>query len=134
MNTTNPNNDTLRYEVSIEYANGQGYIARLLTWPDILVQAPTREKALQQLRVRLLEWLAQVEIVTMEIQPTEIGHSWAPFAGDWADNPYMEEFRAEIERNRREEDAIHAPWMLEVEEPCEQQPQVAGDPVHALLA
>lgn len=65
-------------------------------------EAPTREKALQQLRILILERLAKAELVTLEIQPTEIGHSWAPFAGDWANNPSMEEFRAEIEQHRRE--------------------------------
>ena len=123
---TNPigtHNGTLKYDVLLEQSNGNGYTARLLAWPDTLVQAPTREKALQQMRVLLLERLAKAEIVTLEIQSTEIGHSWAPFAGMWADNADLEEFQAEIERNRRELDAIHAPWMLEDEVDSEPQTQ-----------
>lgn len=116
MSQTNQNNTgTLKYDVMVEQTNGKGYTARLLAWPETVVEAPTREKALQQMRVLLLERLAKADIVTLEIQPSEIGHSWAPFAGMWADNPDLEEFRAEIERNRRELDAIHAPWMLEDE-------------------
>ncbi|MCE7981389.1 MAG: type II toxin-antitoxin system HicB family antitoxin [Caldilinea sp. CFX5] len=134
MSQTNQNNTgTLKYDVMIEQTNGKGYTARLLAWPETVVEAPTRERALQQMRVLLLERLAKVEIVTLEIQPNEIGHSWAPFAGDWADNPYIEEFRAEIERYRREVDAIHAPWLLE-EETTEQPSQVEGEVVHVVLA
>lgn len=135
MSQTNQNNSgTLKYDVMVEQTKGNGYTARLLAWPETVVEAPTREKALQQMRVLLLERLAKVEIVTLEIQPSEIGHSWAPFAGDWADNPYMEEFRAEIERYRREVDEIHAPWLLEDEEATEQPPQIEGEVVHAVPA
>ena len=122
MNTIHTNNGTLKYDVMIEHSNGNGYTARLLAWPDTIVQASTREKVLQEMRMLLLDRLAKAEIVTLEIQPTEIDHSWAPFAGMWADIPDLEEFRAEIERNRRELDAIHAPWMLEDETNPESQP------------
>lgn len=124
MNTITGNN-TLQYQVVIESANGSGYIARLLTWPDILAQAPTREKALQQLRTRLLERLAQVEIVTLEIQPTEIGHSWAPFAGMWADDLSFDEFQAEIQRYRRETDEKWVAWLFEPEEEAKPNAQAA---------
>jgi hypothetical protein len=124
MSQTNQNDTgTLKYDVMVERTNGNGYTARLLAWPETVVEAPTRERALQQMRVLLLERLAKVEIVTLEIQPSEIGHSWAPFAGMWADNPDLEEFKAEIERNRRELDAIHAPWMLEDETDIEAIPE-----------
>jgi len=133
MSQTNQSNTgTLKYEVMVEQTNGNGYTARLLAWPEMVVEAPTREKALQQMRVLLLERLAKVEIVTLEIQPSEIGHSWAPFAGDWADNPYMEEFRAEMERHRREVDEIHAPWLLEDEEANNQPAKSEGEFVHAV--
>ena len=132
--TTHQNNGTLKYDVLIEQSNSNGYTARLLAWPDTVVEASTREKALQQLRVLILERLAKAEIVTLEIQPTEIGHSWAPFAGDWANNPYMEEFRAEIEQHRREVDAMHAPWLLENEDTNDQPSQVEGEVVHVVPA
>ena len=116
---TNPihtNNGTQKYEVLIEQTNGNGYTARLLAWPDDLVQAPTRETVLQQIRAVLLQRLVKSEIVTLEITPTELEHSWLPFAGDWANDPWMEDFKADIEQYRREVDAIHAPWLLEPEE------------------
>jgi hypothetical protein len=135
MSQTNQNDTgTLKYDVMVERTNGNGYTARLLAWPETVVEAPTREQALQQMRVFLLERLVNVEIVTLEIQPTEIGHSWAPFAGDWANNPYMDEFRAEIERYRREVDAIHAPWLVEDEEADEQPAQVEEGMIHVVPA
>lgn len=116
MSQTNQNNTgTLKYDVMVEQTNGKGYTARLLAWPETVVEAPTREKALQQMRALLLERLAKADIVTLEIQPTEIGHSWAPFAGMWADDPSFEEFQAEIQRYRREVDETWAPWLFEEE-------------------
>ncbi len=118
-NTIHTTNGTQKYDVLLEQANGNGYTARLLAWPDTLVQAPTREDALQQMRLLLLERLAKTEIVTLEIQSTEIGHSWVPFAGMWADDPSFEEFQAEIQRYRREVDEKWSPWLFESEEPPE---------------
>ena len=126
--TTHQNNGTLKYDVLIEQSNGNGYTARLLAWPDTVVEAPTREKALQQLRVLILERLTKAEIVTLEIQPTEIGHSWAPFAGMWADDPSFEEFQAEIQQYRREANEKWTPWLLEAEETATktiEQPELA---------
>lgn len=110
------NNGASKYDVLLEATNGEGYTARLLAWPHIIVQAATRESALQQIRALLLQRLAKVEIVTLEIQPAELEHSWLPFAGDWANDPWLEDFKADVARYRREVDAIHAPWLLETEE------------------
>ena len=116
MSQSNQNNtSTLKYDVMVEQTNGKGYTARLLAWPETVVEAPTQEKALQQMRVLLLERLAKTDIVTLEIQHTEIGHSWAPFAGMWADDPSFDEFQAEIQRYRREVDEKWAPWLFEEE-------------------
>jgi hypothetical protein len=118
MSQTNQNDTgTLKYDVMVERTNSNGYTARLLAWPETVVEAPTRERALQQMRALLLERLAQADIVTLEIQRTEIGHSWAPFAGMWADDSSFEEFQAEIQRYRREVDEKWAPWLFEEETP-----------------
>lgn len=115
-NNFHSNNRASKYDVLLEATNGEGYTARLLAWPDTIVQAATRESALQQIRALLLQRLAKAEIVTLEIQPAELEHSWLPFAGDWADDPWLEDFKADVARYRREVDAIHAPWLLEAEE------------------
>lgn len=115
MNQTTINHANLKYDVLVEKNCEKGYTARVLAWPDLVVQAATREEVLCQVRTLLLERLAKAEIITLEIKPEEITHSWLPFAGMWADDPDMEEFRAEIARYRRELDSIHSPWMLEPE-------------------
>lgn len=107
MEATHIQNGSLKYDVLLEQVNNNGYSAQLLAWPDYTVQASTREEALKQIRTIILERLAKAEIVTLEIQPEETTHSWLPFAGMWADNPDMEEFREEMERNRSEIDALH---------------------------
>jgi predicted RNase H-like HicB family nuclease len=103
-NNFHSNNSASKYDVLLEATNGEGYTARLLAWPDTIVQAATRESALQQIRALLLQRLTKAEIVTLEIQPAELEHSW------------LEDFKADVARYRREVDAIHAPWLLEAEE------------------
>lgn len=121
MDTIDANTATIKYDILIEQSNGNGYTARLLVWPDCIVHSLTRENALQQMRTLIVERLAKAEVVTLEIPRREVAHSWLPFAGDWADDPLIEDFKAEIEKYRREIDAIHAPWLLEPEGQSEQQ-------------
>ena len=95
----------MTYDVLLEKVAHNGYTARVLAWPDCAVAAETREKVLALARMTILERLAQAEIVTIEVKPEEIANPWLKFAGMWADDPYMDEFRTEIERYRREIDA-----------------------------
>jgi predicted RNase H-like HicB family nuclease len=94
----------MTYDVLLEKIEGDGYTARVLTWPDFVVKGVTREDAITQARAAILERLSQAEIVTIEIDPAEVSHSWLPFAGTWASEAGIDEFVAEIERYRHESD------------------------------
>jgi len=107
----------LKYDVLIEKTGEAGYTARVLARPDCVVQAATREAALQQLRTELLFRLAKADIVSLEFTPEEVNNPWLKFAGMWKDDPDFDEFQAEIARNRRELDAELSPWLFEPEEP-----------------
>jgi len=107
----------LKYDVLIEKTGEAGYTARVLARPDCVVQAATREEALQQLRTELLFRLAKADIVSLEFTPEEVNNPWLKFAGMWKDDPDFDEFQAEIARNRRELDAELSPWLFEPEEP-----------------
>ncbi|MCE7981654.1 MAG: type II toxin-antitoxin system HicB family antitoxin [Caldilinea sp. CFX5] len=111
---TNPT-DPHTYDILVEKSTTNGYIARVIAWPDCTVEAPTRAAALAQIRSLILERLAKAEIVTLAITPEEMAHPWLPFAGDWADDPGIEDFRAAIEAHRRELDAQWSPWLFEPE-------------------
>ena len=116
MTTTNSSHPHT-YDILLENLDKKGYTARVLAWPDCVVEAPTREAALMQIRAMILERLAKAEIVTLEIQPEEVNHPWLKFAGMWKDDPDFDEFQAEIARYRRELDAELSPWLFEPEEP-----------------
>lgn len=105
-----------RYDVLVEKNGEDGYTAQLLVWPACIARAATREEALQQVRIQLLERLAKAEIVTLSFTEQEINNPWIKFAGMWKDNPDFDEFQAAIQRHRRELDAELAPWLLEPEE------------------
>lgn len=102
------------YEVLVE-KNGDGYKARVLHWPDCVAQAATRDEAVQQVRMQLLNRLAKAEVVTLSFTAQEINNPWIRFAGMWKDDPDFDEFQAEIQRYRRELDAELAPWLFEPE-------------------
>jgi predicted RNase H-like HicB family nuclease len=113
----------LKYDVMIEQSEANGYTARVLAWPDWVVQAPTRAEALALACAKIEERLAKAEIVTLEIAPEAEQHPWLEFAGDWANDPGIEEFRASIDQYRREIDAEWAPWLLEPEAKPEDEPE-----------
>lgn len=104
------------YDVLVEKNGEQGYTAQVLAWPTCTAQAATREEALQQVRMQLLDRLAKAEIVTLSLTAEEINNPWIRFAGMWKDNPDFDEFQAAIQQHRRELDAELAPWLFEPEE------------------
>jgi len=107
----------MNYDVFLEETEDKSYIARILAWPDSApIKAATREEALAQARTIIMEELARGEVVRIEIKPEELDHPWLKFAGTWANDPGIQEFRDEIERYRRELDAeLEAEYEAEYE-------------------
>lgn len=96
----------MNYDIFLEKVEDRSYAAHILAWPDQPpIKAATREEALAQARVTIMQNLAKGEVVRLEIKPEELDHPWLQFAGTWANDPGIQEFRDEIERYRRELDA-----------------------------
>ena len=107
----------MNYDVFLEKTEDTSYLAHILAWPDRPpIKAATREEALAQARTTIIEELAQGQVVRFEIKPEELDHPWLKFAGTWANDPGIQEFRDEIERYRRELDAeLDAEYEAEYE-------------------
>lgn len=81
-------------------------MARVKEWPEVMVEARTREATIQQVRTRLLEYLThQVEVIQIQIPlPTKIGNPWLDKFGWFKDDPTFDDLQAEIAAYRAEMD------------------------------
>ncbi len=94
----------MTYEVAVE--NGRdGYVATVMGWPSCIAKAPTREQALARLREDLSQRLADVEIVSLDVDTQQRMHPMLKFAGVFKNDPLFDEVAEEIEAYRREIDA-----------------------------
>lgn len=85
------------------------YTARVLLWPDIKVEAPSREAALSLIGDAIRQRRsAGIEIVQLAIEDEKRDKApiaWRRHAGAFPDDELYQEMLTEIERNRQELDA-----------------------------
>jgi hypothetical protein len=83
------------------------YVARALHLPDVVVEAASRDAALEQMRDALVaRQQSGVEIVRLDIgdAPGAPVTTWPPLSGAFPDDAVYREMLAEVERYRRELD------------------------------
>ena len=82
------------------------YIARAKEWPEVVVEEDTRDKAIDQIKTRLVDYLTnQIEVVQVEIPlPTEMPNPWLEKFGWFKDDPTFDDLQAEIAAYRQEID------------------------------
>ncbi len=82
------------------------YMARVKEWPDVVVEEPTREEAIRQIRERLVEYLTrQVEVIQIDVElPAKTGHPWLDNFGRFKDDPTFADLQAEIAAYRQKID------------------------------
>ena len=96
----------MTYDVILRRKNDK-YIARVRDWPELIIEETTREAAIDQIKLQLLEYLNHPpEIVQIDLESGDIENPWLKFAGMWADDPTWDEFLAELESYRQEIDEI----------------------------
>ena len=98
----------MTYQIHVKRHAPKEYVATLLSWPALKAQAPTREEALTQIRKAVIDWLADGEIVEMDIPAQEpiVASGYAETFGFFRDDPTFAEFVTEIERYRQEKDRV----------------------------
>jgi hypothetical protein len=86
------------------------YVARAFYLPEIVVEAATRDAALEQMRAALLaRRRAGVEVVQLDLGDLDEPPSaeWPRHAGAFADDAAYQEMLAEVERERHQIDQGH---------------------------
>lgn len=83
-----------------------GYIAKAMEWPDIVVENDNRERVIEDIRHKLIDYLAKaVDIVQVEIPDHEIlGNPWRDKFGFFKDDPSFDDLQDEIRKIRIESD------------------------------
>ena len=84
-----------------------GYEATILGLADCKVSAATRDAALEQAQQAAEAWLAECEIVELEVSPGHLRRKKAieKYIGRWKDDPLWDEFIAAMAEYRRQLDA-----------------------------
>ncbi|NWF82021.1 MAG: hypothetical protein HXY37_18555 [Chloroflexi bacterium] len=88
------------------------YVARALHIPGVIVEAVSRDAALEQMRAALItRQRSSVEIVQLDLGevPGLPAVPWPPLSGAFPDDEVYREMPAEIERQRRGDDERKEP-------------------------
>lgn len=94
----------MQYQVLVQSHNENAFIASIIGVPDCVAEGHTREEAIAGVRDALTARLAQGEVVTIEVELSEIasaGNPWLDNFGRFKDDPTFDDLMAEIESNRR---------------------------------
>ncbi len=94
----------MNFPVVVQRNSAKEYIAEPLGKPELKVTALTEAEALAQVESALGEWLGSSKIVELEVPADLSENSWLAAWGRSADDPDFEEYMAEIERARVEDD------------------------------
>lgn len=74
--------------------------ATVLGWPEYRAEGDDRQSALSALQRLLDEQLAQADIVTFELKPSQPENPWVAMAGEFKDDPLFDAMLADIEDYR----------------------------------
>ncbi|MEZ4737068.1 MAG: hypothetical protein R3E79_59070 [Caldilineaceae bacterium] len=102
------------YDILLTKQENNGYIARPVLLPDIVVSGATEDEALAQVRQAIAQQQRQSRIVRVHVSaPNETADDpWLRFAGMWEDDPNWEQFLADIAANRKLIDAQTQPDLV----------------------
>lgn len=94
----------MKYQVILTRHLNNGYTARPLLFPEVVVTGADETETLERMRAALLDVQSHSRVVAIDI-PTEPtitpADPWLAFAGMWSDDPDWSQFLAEIADYRR---------------------------------
>ncbi len=81
------------------------FTATVLGLPDCTAEAPTRSEAIRRVHAAAANFIAEGELVRIEIAPLTPPRPIISFAGMWADDDTFDDFVAAMAAYRKEVDA-----------------------------
>jgi hypothetical protein len=94
----------MEISVLLEALPADGYRATSLTPTRLTAEAPSREKALEEISRLVQEQLSHAEVVQLQITVPGECHPWHALAGTWSDHPDRAEFEQHLRDYRRQVD------------------------------
>ena len=96
----------MEYAVLITNQPGNGYTARPLLFPDVVVAGDTENDVLEQVRRAIVDLRRRSRVVQVEVpaSPAEDQDPWLRVAGLWAADPDWAQFQDEIATYRQSMD------------------------------
>jgi hypothetical protein len=91
--------------VMLEQVSENGYRATALVPTPLVVEAPTREEAVDRIRALISARFARAELIQIPVSVTNEPNPWLAIAGTWRDHPDLDEVVESINAYRREVDA-----------------------------
>jgi predicted RNase H-like HicB family nuclease len=93
------------YQIFVEQQAHNGYVARTMGWPDCVATGHTKQEAVVNVQAAVAERLASGEVLQVRnnVPVTEAQNDpWEALIGSCVDDPYWDEFQAELRRIREE--------------------------------
>lgn len=103
FSTTNqPQSENLNLHFLLEQNNQGNIIASVLEFPNIRVEAPTQEQAIEKLKQLLSTRFEKTEIIPVEIKlpQAETENPWTKFAGVFQNDPDFTEIADNLRAKR----------------------------------
>jgi len=94
----------MTYDVLVRRTSSH-FMATVLGLPDCTVEAPTRVEAIQRARAAAAKFIAEGELVQIEVGPPTPARPLSSFAGMWADDETFDEFAEAMAAYRKEIEA-----------------------------
>ncbi|MCE7990175.1 MAG: hypothetical protein DYG89_54230 [Caldilinea sp. CFX5] len=108
----------ISYDILLTRQANDGYLARPVLMPELVVAGKDEQEALARVREALAEQQTERRVVHITLptsQSTE-DDPWLRFAGMWQDDPNWEQFLADIASYRQAVDAQTDPDLLPLPE------------------
>lgn len=97
------------FDVELTHPAADRYIARVLIWPDVVVEATSREEALEQIgqaiRRRRDAGVEIVQVIVDDPAGASATSPWRRHAGTFPEDELYDQMLDEIQRYRRELDS-----------------------------
>jgi hypothetical protein len=94
----------MQYPVIVRPVSENQYAAEPVGKPELRVEAPTEEDALERLGSALSRWLGEGRLIQLDIpSPSKAANPWLDTFGRSADDSHFEEVMKEVARARTED-------------------------------
>lgn len=106
----------MQYQVIVTKHLNNGYTARPILFPEVVVSGADETEALERMRTALIDVQSNSHVVAIDIpaEPTSTpADPWLDFAGMWSDDPDWSQFLAAIDDYRQSIDE-QSPYVDEM--------------------